>query len=225
LEVLSKKTQELIKSRVDSFFSALQESFPKKLVAEVAELITKGESPHWQGFGYVDEGIQFLTSENVLDGEISFAPVKYITNEFHAKLSRSIIVPGDVLINIVGASIGRACAVPDTIAEANTNQAVAIVRLKKMLVHPEFFLHHFRWPPFQRKFLGQQVNTARANISLTNIREAEMLVPTLEEQMVLVRECREFQSSCKNAEERREQVHQLKKLFLSQMSYESSHVH
>ena len=35
---------------------------------DYAVLITKGASPKWQGFDYCDEGVLFVTSENVREG-------------------------------------------------------------------------------------------------------------------------------------------------------------
>ncbi len=188
-ECLNKSTTIMLTSFVDSFFSVSKSDFPRVRVESVANLVTKGESPHWQGFGYLDEGIPFVTSENVLDGRLSLGPQKFISDDFHKKLSRSVIRPNDVLINIVGASIGRACVVPSELTEANTNQAVAILRFKERTVHPQFFLSYFKWPKFQQSFLGNQVNTARANISLKNIRDLEIPTPTWEIQMDFVEKC------------------------------------
>ncbi|MCP1256857.1 restriction endonuclease subunit S domain-containing protein, partial [Acetobacter cerevisiae] len=35
---------------------------------EIAQKITKGQSPKWQGFEYQKDGAIFITSENVRDG-------------------------------------------------------------------------------------------------------------------------------------------------------------
>lgn len=80
-----------------------------------------------------------------------------------------------MLVNIVGASIGRAAVVPDKIGEANTNQAVAVIRTRRELIEPKFLLEWFLSPFGQRIVAGQQVNTARANISLSDLRG--MLIP------------------------------------------------
>jgi type I restriction enzyme S subunit len=84
----------------------------KKVKAfDVCELITKGASPRWQGFEYVDDGTLFVTSENVLNEIVDISEPKFIPNEFsEVNLKRSRLKKGDVLVNIVGASIGR-CAI------------------------------------------------------------------------------------------------------------------
>jgi type I restriction enzyme S subunit len=100
-------------------------------VEELAIRITKGESPKWQGFSYQDQGVLFVTSENVLWGEIDYSEPKFISEEFHTKLKRSQLFPHDILINLVGASVGRTCMVPQEAIPANINQAVAVVSLNQ----------------------------------------------------------------------------------------------
>src|SRR3546814_9042703 len=49
--------------------------------------------------------------------------------ETNAQMAGTAVRPGDVLLNITGASIGRACVVPDGFEEeANVSQHVAILR-------------------------------------------------------------------------------------------------
>jgi type I restriction enzyme S subunit len=46
---------------------------------DIATLITKGESPGWQGFDYQDDGALFVTSENVLFGQYEPEPRKHVS--------------------------------------------------------------------------------------------------------------------------------------------------
>ncbi|MCL6431547.1 MAG: restriction endonuclease subunit S [Anaerolineae bacterium] len=154
---------------------------------ECTVLITKGESPSWQGFSYVEQGVPFVRSENVLWGYVNTASVVRVPREFHQKLSRSRLRPGDVLINLVGASIGRCGVVPRELAEANINQAVALVRPAANLL-PEYLMYLLLSPPVQQYIHAQKVETARANISLTDLRHLRIWVPCLREQERIVRE-------------------------------------
>ena len=73
-----------------------------KKIEDVSFRVTKGESPKWQGFDYGDDGVRFITSENVLWGKLDNR-VKFIPHEFHEKLKRSQVTDKDLLINLVGA--------------------------------------------------------------------------------------------------------------------------
>jgi type I restriction enzyme S subunit len=128
--------------------------------------ITKGESPEWQGYTYQEKGPLFIRSENVLWGVLDPHNAVHIPVAFHKKLSRSQLRCGDVLINLVGASIGRACAVPDGFGAANVNQAVGVITPRTEEVLPEFLVHFLLSPSTQDVIHGGKVETARPNISL-----------------------------------------------------------
>lgn len=146
----------------------------------VTAKITKGESPNWQGYEYQDEGILFITSENVRDGFIDYEKSKFIPPVFHSKLERSQLKNNDLLINLVGASIARS-ALFQSNKPANVNQAVALVRFNSQF-DPRFYLAYLQIQENISRLLGEQVETARANLSLANIRNYLVPKPPLEEQ-------------------------------------------
>ncbi|MGS4344049.1 restriction endonuclease subunit S [Myroides odoratus] len=138
--------------------------------------ITKGQSPKWQGFEYQDEGILFVTSENVQNGFIDLKEPKYLPIEFNKKIKNSQLHKGDILVNIVGASIGRCSMFDLDVDLANTNQAVCVFRLNDSN-NPDFFSFYFQNESTQRRLLGSQVETARANLSLGDFRKFKFIIP------------------------------------------------
>jgi len=156
---------------------------PRKLatikLGVVSTRITKGESPAWQGFDYEDEGVLFVTSENVRLGEIDLRFPKYVPIEFHRKLRRSALKKGDILVNLVGASIGRSCVFQGWYGPANVNQAVAVVTLDSAKAEISFIAALLNSQRGQEMLLGNRVEGARANISLTDLRELDILFPPL----------------------------------------------
>jgi len=176
--------------------AAKKNNWPRKRLGELTTRITKGESPGWQGFQYTDEGPMFITSENVLWGSLDVAEPKRIPAAFHQKLSRSAVQANDVLLNLVGASIGRCCRVPRGLGEANVNQAVAVISCGKNLL-PDFLTNLLLSQDAQNYFHGGKVEAARANISLGDIREYETVFPPLplqNEFVQLVMEIRELEA-------------------------------
>lgn len=107
-----------------------------------ANLITKGASPKWQGFNYINDSNQllFITSENVRENYIDVSEPKYLSLGFNEIQKRSILQKEDVLFNLVGASIGRA-AIFHLDQISNINQAVAIIRLNKSISNK--YLSHY----------------------------------------------------------------------------------
>lgn len=165
----------------------LPEGWAWTRLGECAVHITKGESPGWQGFEYTDDGVPFIRSESVLWGNVDLESVVRIPSEFHEKLSRSQLRPLDVLFNLVGASIGRCGIVPATVSEANINQAVALIRLNEVL-SPQYFMHLLLSPSIQASIQGSKVETARPNVSLTDLRELVIPICGIDEQKRIVDE-------------------------------------
>ena len=139
-----KSLDDLIKARfVEMFGDPVSNPYklPMVFLGELSELITKGASPSWQGFNYTDDPSQtlFLTSENVKNGYIDLSSPKYIEDKFNTKQKRSIVHKGDFLINIVGASIGRAAQF-NLNCKANMNQAAALVRINDNRIRDKYLL-------------------------------------------------------------------------------------
>jgi type I restriction enzyme, S subunit len=157
------------------------------ILPNCCEKITKGESPKWQGFDYIDKGIPFIRSENVLWGKIDIKnPVK-IPLEFHNKLKRSQVNSDDVLFNLVGASIGRCGIVPKQIDSANINQAVALIRCNQKII-PKYLMYLLLSPQIQTYIHSKKVETARANVSLEDLRGLSIKLPSYSEQVKIITE-------------------------------------
>lgn len=152
---------------------------------KITDKITKGQSPKWQGFEYQTEGVLFVTSENVLDGFIDVSSPKYLPIEFNDKIKNSQLQKGDILINIVGASIGR-CAVYELDVEfANTNQAVCVFRPNREN-DSDFIAYYIQLEQTQQRLLGNSVETARANLSLGDFRKFKFIIPETKDEQCLI---------------------------------------
>lgn len=154
-------------------------------LGEICELITKGSSPSWQGINYVNEGILFVTSENVGNEELLLSKTKYIESKFNEIQNRSILKKGDILTNIVGASIGRTAIFDLNIDNANINQAVALVRLINLDLN-NYLVKVLNSQMVIGQMTENTVNTARANISLTTVENLLIPLPPLAEQQRIV---------------------------------------
>ncbi len=124
---------------------------------------------------------------------------KYLNLDFNTIQKRSILKKGDVLFNLVGASIGRA-AIFNLDKISNINQAVAIIRLKETLNNKylSFFLNS---EVAKHKYLSNIVDVARANISLTDTANIEIPLPPLPEQIAIVNKIEELFSELENGKE------------------------
>lgn len=175
---------ELVKSQFIEMFGdpvTNPKNIKQVYLKDISKLITKGASPNWQGIEYVDDDTQtlFVTSENVRDGYIDLSKKKYLMDVFNEKQKRSVLNKGDFLINIVGASIGRVAQF-NLDVKANINQAVALVRLKEGVINDKYLLTYLNSPKALKMYESMQVSVARANLSLQNINDLEILLPPIE---------------------------------------------
>ncbi len=172
----------------------------KSNLGEHSILITKGSSPKWQGINYAEGGILFITSENVGNGRLLLNNKKFVETKFNLIQKRSILQKGDLLTNIVGASIGRS-AIYDLDEKANINQAVALIRLKPTL-NKKFTMYYLN-SSFVLDFMeDEKVEGARANLSLQNINDIPINVPPLHEQKIIVDRIDQLMALCDELEKK-----------------------
>jgi type I restriction enzyme S subunit len=171
----------------------------------LCETITKGSSPKWQGVNYVDstDGILFITSENVGNYYLKLDKAKYVEVKFNKVEPRSILKKNDILMNIVGASIGRT-AFFDLEKVANINQAVCLIRMvnPNLFFELKYFLYFFNSQVCIGYMFDKQVDNARPNLSMTNISQFAIPIPPLNEQKRIVAKVDGLMALCDELEAR-----------------------
>jgi len=186
-------------------------------LGEFKELITKGSSPRWQGFNYCDRGIIFVRSQNVGFGELLLNDIAYLPIKFNEKEKRSIIKASDILINLVGASIGRAAVATSNIEGGNLNQAVAIVRLKPSYFVPQFLMYYLLTDNGQRQIHLNKKEIARANISLQDVNNFIVPKPEGSEQVEIVNFLSSLDKKLSQADARKQALRALFRTMLNQL--------
>ncbi len=158
-------------------------NYPLHRVGSMSDVVTKGTTPTTLGFEYVSTGVNFVKVENITaTGQILKDELMHVTQECHEKLSRSQLCDGDILFSIAGA-IGRTAIVPADILPANTNQALAIIRLKKNVnVLKTYLLAALSSPYVESQYNDQKKGIAQINLTLKNISDLQIPIPSLEEQ-------------------------------------------
>ena len=141
-----------------------------------------GVTPKGGATVYVETGIPFLRSQNVHNDLLLLDNVSYITEDIHQQMHSSHVQPEDVLLNITGASIGRACVVPKEINEANVNQHVCIIRPIQRLIRPRFLTYFLLTPYIQDQIIMLQNGASREGLPLKVIKNFNILLPSISEQ-------------------------------------------
>ncbi len=165
----------------------MRQDWKIKKLGEVCEVITKGTTPTSLGFQFTDEGINFIKVESLTEsGHIIPKKVAHISKECHEALKRSQLKENDILFSIAGA-LGRIGVVNEEIVPANTNQALAIIRLSKnsgILVN--FLAKYFTSNNILEEIERLRGGAAQQNLSLGQLNDLEIPLPPLPEQRRIV---------------------------------------
>jgi type I restriction enzyme, S subunit len=158
-----------------------------KKLGEVCEVVTKGTTPTSLGFKFTDEGVNFIKVESLTEsGQIIPNKVAYISEECHESLKRSQLKENDILFSIAGA-LGRIGIVNKAIVPANTNQALAIVRLAKNSgISVSFLAKYFTSNIISEEIEKLKGGAAQQNLSLGQLNNLPIPIPPLKEQQRIV---------------------------------------
>ena len=100
-------------------------------LGDICSKIGSGATPRGGKEAYSTSGIPIIRSQNVLDWSFSSNGLAYLNDEQAKTLSNVEVHQGDILLNITGDSVARACIVPSDVIPARVNQHVAILRPKE----------------------------------------------------------------------------------------------
>lgn len=154
-------------------------------LGEICTKIGSGATPKGGKEAYLGGDTSLIRSQNVLDFSFSWDGLAYI-NEYQAsKLDGVEIERNDVLLNITGDSVARACIVPDDALPARVNQHVAIIRGNHSMVLNEYILYFLQFKKQNLLSLSQGGATRNA-LTKGMIENLDILLPELSEQKKIV---------------------------------------
>ncbi|WP_417735443.1 restriction endonuclease subunit S [Rosistilla oblonga] len=145
--------------------------------------VSSGATPRGGDSTYLADGpVMFIRSQHVHMDGLRLDDISYIADDVDAKMKRSRVLPGDVLLNITGASIGRVAAFDLDKTRANVNQHVCIIRPKPEQLDYRYLVHFLRRDEFQRQINGMQNGGTRQALNFAQIKRFEIPLPPLPEQ-------------------------------------------
>ena len=130
---------------------------------------------------YVPAGIPFLRSQNVEPFRLNLEGVKYISPSFHARLGKSSISHGDVVIVRTGQP-GTCAVVPQTLPVANCSDLIVVKPGKNV---------DARWLAYYINIAGHEfvasrlVGAVQQHFNIGSAREMKLQVPPLVEQRAI----------------------------------------
>lgn len=151
-------------------------------LGDLSSKVTKGTTPSTNGFSFQQDGINFVKVESISSsGRFDRSKFAYIDNDCYESFKRSQLEKDDILFSIAGA-LGRTALVDETILPANTNQALAIVRLNRTRTVHRYIIYYLNSPRIASVIKGRTAKAAQPNLSLKDVNGLTILLPSLEEQ-------------------------------------------
>ena len=167
---------DVLKERLDPRFYSPE--YPVSSLRDISISIKSGITPKSKGDSYTDQenGIPFIRSGDLtMNNIVDYDKTLYLKKEIHlGKMYSSRVEKNDILIAIVGATIGKVSIYLDD-RESNINQAIAKIKLDSKKIDPMFVLFFLRSKHGQIQLRRLKRPVARANINLAEI--GELLIP------------------------------------------------
>lgn len=149
-----------------------------KMLSEITSVITKGTTPTSVGCSFSKNGINYIKSESITSSRtLDKSKYAFISEETHQKLKRSQIKENDILFSMAGMFFGKTGIVQADDVPANTNQAVAIIRIvpeQANYLYVYYYLNQKNIVTWINYLSGQ---SAQPNINLKQIGEIEIPLP------------------------------------------------
>jgi type I restriction enzyme S subunit len=124
-------------------------------LGEACAKIGSGATPRGGSDVYLERGpYALIRSQNVYNDGFHHDGLAYIDEQQAAELANVEVLPNDVLLNITGDSVARACQVDVGVLPARVNQHVAIIRPDHDRLDPRFLRYFLVSPDMQSKLLS-----------------------------------------------------------------------
>ena len=166
----------------DALLSFEEKEVEWKTLGEICTLITKGTTPK----AYTESGVSFIKTESFDGTRVVKSKLSYVDESTHSTfLKRSILKAEDILFTIAGATIGKTAIVIQDILPANTNQALAIIRLAKAF--NKRYIFNILRSDLMRQYINQNVKgSAQPNLNLQQLNNFRIPLPSPFEQERIV---------------------------------------
>ena len=148
--------------------------------------VGSGVTPRGGAETYLDEGIPLFRSQNVTNDGFLMDDIAFISEEVDESMKGTRVKPGDVLLNITGASIGRCFYTSDDFERGNVNQHVCIIRPKKNKVKPDYLHYCIISDKGQQQIDLTQTGANREGLAVEDIRGFMFDIPSLPVQQRIV---------------------------------------
>jgi type I restriction enzyme, S subunit len=144
--------------------------------ADLCERVSVGHvGPTTKHFVETGTGVRLIRSQNVRPGKLVLDDIIEISTDFHAKLRKSQLRSGDVLVVRVGANRSDCCVVPEGVGPINCANIV----FARPQESGKFFSYYFNTTFGRKMLLGATTGAAQEVINTKSVADTPVPLPPL----------------------------------------------
>ena len=150
-------------------------------VVRLGDVCTKITDGMHKTPNYLDDGITFISAKNIVNGELDFSNVKYISEDEYMEIQKRCQTEKyDILLSKSG-SLGTPVIVK-TEEKIGLFESLAVIKYDRTKLIPEFLCEQLKTEKIQRKFKIGTKGVAIKHLHLGVIADIRVIVPDLEKQ-------------------------------------------
>ncbi|PID29732.1 MAG: hypothetical protein CR982_02060 [Candidatus Cloacimonadota bacterium] len=135
---------------------------------------------------YKDDGVVFISAKNVREGKLDFSDQKYISHEEHELLIKRCKPEADDVMLSKSGSLGNSVVIPKLEFEFSIFESLALMKVKKKKVLPEYLMQIFNSPLAKRYFWSITTGLAVKHLHLGDLKKMPILLPSPPEQEAII---------------------------------------
>jgi type I restriction enzyme S subunit len=183
--IASNETQIFLARQTGSIFDELARHHSKRAFGSYNPHITSG--PRNWAKHYQEGGQRFYRAQDIgPNGEVLPDSKVFIEPPPGDQGRSASLQPGDLMLVITGATVGRCSVFRKELEPGFVSQHVGICRLPKESIDSDFALWGLRGLQGQEQLLGQRYGQGKPGLNLSNIRALTLPIPPLSEQQRIV---------------------------------------
>jgi type I restriction enzyme S subunit len=149
---------------------------------------------------FVESGYKVYEQGNAINDD-PYRGKYYINEEKFKELESFKVIPGDLIVSCSGVTLGRITEIPIDALHGIINQALLRIRLNKKIISNKYFIIMFRSHFFQKRIFLESQGTAMPNlVGLKYLKEINIIIPPLSQQIQIVEEIEKRFSEADNLE-------------------------
>ena len=131
---------------------------------------------------YKESGNPFLRSMNIKPFRLKEDGILYISSEFHEKIIKSRLLPGDLEVVGIGEP-GQCCVLPDSLPEANCSDLVVLSPGDQLIA--DFGAIAINSSSVKQFVNSEKVGVAQAHFNVESMKLTPLELPSLDEQTAI----------------------------------------